>query len=98
MTQVILTLELARLLHQYGSFEQIPTTVSLPFNKWLAFLKRTHSALQPTFPNVSDEGLLPFFMLVATKEIPDTALQQLQTLPGVEGAYDKPDDEPPGLP
>lgn len=98
MTQVILTLELARLLHQYGSFEQIPTTVSLPFNKWLAFLKRTHSTLQPTFPNVSDEGLLPFFRLVATKEIPDTALQQLQTLPGVEGAYDKPDDEPPGLP
>jgi hypothetical protein len=98
MIQITLTPELARLLHQYGSFEQMPTAASRPFNKWGAFLKRTHSTLQPTFPNTSDEGLLPFFTLVATKPIPETALQQLRTLPGVEGAYGKPDDAPPGLP
>ena len=98
MIQITLTLELAQLLHQHGSFEQMPATASRPFNKWLAFLKRTHSTLQPTFPDISDEGLLPFFQLTATKPIPETALQQLQSLPGVEGAYGKPDDAPPGLP
>lgn len=98
MIEVTLTPELARLLQQHGGFDAMTAGDAQPFNKLVAFLKRTHSALQPTFPDISDDGLLPFFRLVATKPIPNTALQQLLTLPGVEGAYSKPDDEPPGPP
>ncbi len=90
--------ELARLIHQFGSSQQVPTIKYVPFAQLFNWLKDSHCSLAPTFPASTDQGLLPFFSLIATKPISDTALQQLQKLPGVEGAYSKPDDALPGLP
>lgn len=98
MIQVTLTPELARLLHQYGDMQHVPPGDAKPFNKLSAFLKRTQSTLRPTFPNISDESMFHYFELITTKPLPNTAQEQLLAMPGVEGAYSKPDDEPPGPP
>ncbi len=92
MIQVTLTLELARLLHQYPDSHRVPAPATRPFAALLAYLKAAQLQLTPDFIHIQDVRLLPYFTLIATKPIPEATLQELLRLPGVEGAYRKPDD------
>ena len=60
------------------------------------WLEEHQCKLVPTFPGIEDENMQTYFSLQSEKDISDAALEKLQGLPGIEGAYRKPEDSLPG--
>lgn len=94
MIAVSVSSALGKLLHQFEDINHIPHN-----KKYLAlmnWLEKHQSKLVPTFPGIEDENMQTYFYLQAEENIPDAALETLQGLAGIEGAYRKPEDSLPG--
>ena len=70
MIQVTLMPELARLIHQFGSSQQVPTIKYVPFAQLFNWLKDSHCSLAPTFPASTDQGCYHFLVLLRLSPYP----------------------------
>ena len=94
MIAIVVSSALGKLLHQHEDINHIPHQ-----RKYLAlinWLEQNQSKLVPTFPGIEDENMQTHFTLQTEKNISDAALENLQSLAGIEGAYRKPEDSLPG--
>ena len=85
---------LAQLLHSYGSIENFPGNND--YKVLQDWLKDKGSKLVPTFPGIEAGDMQTFFQLQHTLPLSPSDLSQFLQLPGIEAAYEKPNDELPG--
>ncbi len=96
MLSVITTPPLGKLLHEFGDIKDLPDDQKVAYKPLLNWLKKKSFKLEANFPDTGEASLQVYFVLQATTAPTEEEVTFLLTLPGIDGAYEKPMEDLPG--